>query len=172
MNWHDYFMSLALMAAKKSKDPSTQTGCVLVSPKTRVVLATGFNGFPRGIERPDGVEREEKYILTEHAERNAIYCAARQGTSLEGAEAYCTFIPCVECMRALIQVGVTTIYHAKEISEEMLSTGRWGSCEEAIKMGEEVGIVFHALSIKESPVEPIRINGGLDYLNEVVVITN
>lgn len=156
ISWNDYFMSLAVMAASKSKDPSTQTGCVIVS-KDHSVLATGFNGFPRGIEREE-VTREEKLELTEHAERNAIFCAARQGTALKGATVYCTFFPCMECMRAMIQSGIDQIFYAEEISYIMKGTGRWESCISALKLGQEAGIEVTPLRVSHLFLPSILIN--------------
>lgn len=110
LSWFDYFNELAHLTAKKSKDRSTKVGCVLVGPNHEI-RSTGFNGFCRGID--DTIEeyhqRPEKYFWTEHAERNAIYNAARNGIPLEGCVAYVTMQPCADCTRALIQSGITKI---------------------------------------------------------------
>lgn len=55
-------------------------------------------------------ERPQKYQWVEHAERNAIYNAARMGIPLKGCTAYITLAPCADCTRALIQSGITTVY--------------------------------------------------------------
>jgi dCMP deaminase len=106
-NWDRRFMDLAVHIAGWSKDRSRQVGCVFVG-EHREVLTTGYNGFPRGID--DGVEtrheRPAKYSWTEHAERNAIYNAARIGAKLMGSTVYVPWFPCINCARALIQVGV------------------------------------------------------------------
>ena len=49
MNWDEYFFDIIKSVSKKSKDPSTQVGCLIVSPNNEIV-STGFNGFPRGVE--------------------------------------------------------------------------------------------------------------------------
>lgn len=119
MTWHKYFVQLATVVATRSKDPSTKVGCVLVGPDHEV-LSTGFNGFPRGVREvingltdldPVRWERPTKYLYVEHAERNAIYNAARHGVSLRGATAYMNFAPypCTDCARALIQSGIHAI---------------------------------------------------------------
>lgn len=107
MDWDTYFMGIAKSVSFKSKDPSTQTGVVLVGPGHEV-KTTGYNGFPRGIEDGPGPrwERPEKYMWCEHAERNAVYNAARMGIALLGTTCYMESPPCVECARALIQSGV------------------------------------------------------------------
>lgn len=110
MNWDEYFNKMAHLVATKSKDRSTQVGCVIVGPEHEV-RTTGYNGFCRGIEDDvDGRhERPEKYLWTEHAERNAIYNAARNGVPLEGCTAYTTIFMCADCARALIQSGIKRV---------------------------------------------------------------
>lgn len=115
--WHKYFFEIALLSAKKSDDDSMGVGCVIVGPDNEI-RTTGYNGLPRGLEyTKDKRERPAKYAWTEHAERNAIYNAARMGTSLKGCKAYVTatnnkkggIVPCADCSRALIQSGVVEI---------------------------------------------------------------
>lgn len=112
LSWDELFILQAALIAQKSKDPSTKVGCVIVNDDN-VILSTGFNGFPRGIN--ENIEsrwkRPEKYTWVEHAERNAIFNAARVGVSLNGATAYLNWepMPCAECARALIQAGVKQI---------------------------------------------------------------
>lgn len=107
--WDQRFMALAELVAAWSKD-TTQVGCAIVSPD-RVVLSLGYNGIPRGCD--DGVParqtRPTKYLFAEHAERNAVFNAARTGTSLKGATAYVNWCPCADCARALIQAGVARL---------------------------------------------------------------
>jgi dCMP deaminase len=104
-------MALAQQLAGWSKDRSRQVGCVVVGPHQEV-RATGYNGFPRGID--DTVEarheRPAKYAWTEHAERNAIFNAARVGVSLDGCTLYVsTLFPCVDCARGIVQVGIKAL---------------------------------------------------------------
>lgn len=110
MNWDSYFMEMAELVASKSKDRSTKVGCVIVGPNHEV-RTTGYNGFCRGID--DDVderhERPEKYLWTEHAERNAIYNAARNGIRIEDCTAYTTVFPCADCARSFIQSGVKRV---------------------------------------------------------------
>lgn len=112
-SWDELFIMNAELVAQKSKDPSTKVGCIIVS-EDNVVLSMGFNGFPRGIHElgvPDRWQRPEKYHWIEHAERNAIYNAARSGAKLYGAKAYLNWEPkpCSDCTRALIQVGIVEV---------------------------------------------------------------
>lgn len=112
MKTPELWIDIAERISYQSKDRSTKVGCVIVSPHN-TILSTGWNGFPRGVIDTDEAkhERPAKYEWTEHAERNAIFNAARQGISLEGATAYLNWepYPCVECCRALVQSGVVRI---------------------------------------------------------------
>lgn len=112
-HWHARFLALAEHIAGWSKDPSTKVGCVIVGPD-KEVRAQGYNGFPRGVyETPERLVRPTKYLFTEHAERNAIYNAARVGTTTAGCTAYSTLCPCMDCARAIIQSGITTVVTRK-----------------------------------------------------------
>jgi dCMP deaminase len=109
-DWDRRYLDLARHIGAWSKDRSRQVGCVIVGPD-RLLRAIGFNGFPRGLDDdvPDRHERPVKYLWTEHAERNAIYTAARIGISLERATMYLPWFPCVDCSRAIVQVGITEL---------------------------------------------------------------
>jgi dCMP deaminase len=121
MDWDRYFIEVAEVVSRKSKDPSSQIGAVIVGPE-RQIISTGFNGFPRGIDEGDATrwERPAKYMWVEHAERNAVYNAARHGIALRGCTLYLygfgpIVVPCTECSKALIQSGIVEIvgYAAK-----------------------------------------------------------
>ena len=108
--WDDNFMNLARNVATWSKDRSRKVGCVLIGP-AKEVRSMGYNGMPRGVN--DEVEarhqRPAKYLWTEHAERNAIYNAARVGTPLLGCICYLPWYPCMDCARALVQAGIVEV---------------------------------------------------------------
>jgi len=84
--WNRYFLDLAALAATRSKDHSTKVGAVIVDTM-RNVIATGYNGFPAGIndDLEERHQRPMKYFYTVHAEENAILSAARRGAAV-GAE--------------------------------------------------------------------------------------
>src|SRR5210317_1151786 len=101
--WDLRFLELAKHISHWSKDPSTQVGAVAV--RNRRILATGYNGFPRGVaDLPGRLEnRNEKYLRTVHAEANAVAQAARNAISLEGSDIYVwPFLPCSSCCTLLI----------------------------------------------------------------------
>ena len=108
--WDQYFVDLARLTATRSKDRSSQVGAVIV--KNKIVLSTGYNGFPRGVndDVPERHERPEKYFWMVHAEDNAILNAARHGVQVEGGSLYVTpFAPCSKCARAIASVGIAEV---------------------------------------------------------------
>lgn len=112
-DWDDYFLGLARYVNTKSKD-ATKVGCVLVGPNNEI-RSTGYNGFPRDVDySASRMERPEKYYWMEHAERNAIYNAARMGTALDGCKAYVSWFTCMDCARGLVSSGVTEIVCEEE----------------------------------------------------------
>lgn len=137
--WDYRFVNAAQFYSEWSSDPSTKVGAVVVGNNNEI-LATGYNGFPRGVKEAlsdvefsrlmekvpiedaplalgiqqrllKRYERPSKYLYTEHAERNAIYNAARVGARLEGATLYMNYypLPCADCARAIIQSGIKRI---------------------------------------------------------------
>jgi dCMP deaminase len=111
-NWDKRFMLLAHHLADWSKEEGRRVGSVIVGPD-KEIRATGFNGLPRGVndDIPARHSRETgaKYKWSSHAERNAIYNAARVGTPLKGCTIYVPFFPCVECAKAIIQAGIVEL---------------------------------------------------------------
>ena len=141
MNWVDFFRNLAHNVKLKSKDERTQVGAVIVG-KDKEIVSTGYNSFPRGIEdnRKERQERPEKYFWFEHAERNAIYNAARIGVSTKGCTMYLTCgIPCADCARGIINAGITRIFIVRGASGA--TSEKWiESAERSMEMFEEAGV--------------------------------
>ena len=109
--WDHRFMRLAREISTWSKDPSTRIGAVVVNEERRI-LATGYNGFPRGIadtnERLN--DREQKYPRIIHAEMNALMNALYSGVSVKGATIYVYGLPvCSECTKSVIQAGISRV---------------------------------------------------------------
>lgn len=115
ISWDEYFMGIALLAAKRSKDPNTQVGACIVD-SNNVILATGYNGFPKGCsddEFPWDREGEiTKYPFVVHAELNAILNAS--GKDLHGARIYVALFPCNECAKAIIQSGIREVVYLSD----------------------------------------------------------
>ena len=135
--WDSYFFGIADSARMLSKDHATQLGAVIVGPD-KEIRSTGYNSFPRGIDdhNPARQKRPVKYLFIEHAERNAIYNAARVGIPLKGCILYCEWPPCADCARGAIQAGIVEI-----VFRNYPPIDRWGShCDAAAEMLEEAGV--------------------------------
>jgi dCMP deaminase len=108
--WDETFMELAYVIAEcRSKDPSTQVGCVIVN-EDRDPVAFGYNGFGQGALETDKLwERPVKYDHVIHAEANAIGRAAKRGCPTDGCTAYITAFPCLPCAKQLIAAGIKRV---------------------------------------------------------------
>ena len=137
------FLQISHTIAKRSKDPSTQLGAVIVGPDHEI-RSTGYNCFPRGIddEVPERYERPEEYKWVEHAERNAIYNAARMGTPLKDCIIYVPWFPCTDCARAIIQVGIVEV-----VIEDTEVPDRWREdFTRSLQMFSEAGVNVRRLN--------------------------
>lgn len=118
ISWDDYFMGLALLSAKRSKDPSSQVGACIVDKNTNRIISVGYNGLPRFCsddEYPwnrDGESMNTKYFYVVHAELNAILNS--RGANLEESRLYTTLFPCNECAKAIIQSGIKEIVYLSD----------------------------------------------------------
>lgn len=153
MNWDEYYMRLAYLVARKSKDPSTRIGSVIV--KNNNIISTGYNGIPRGVLDPcDGHDhlinrttRPEKYHWFAHSERNSIYFAARNGAAIEGATLYTLGVPCSDCGIAIIQSGIKRVIVHKQWGKEIFEN--WEVSQLITKqMFSEAGVVLEFLDQK------------------------
>ena len=117
ISWDEYFMGVAMLAARRSKDPSTQVGACIVSPEN-IIISTGYNGMPKGCSDDEfpwartGEENETKYPYVVHAELNAILNA--NGRDLRGSRIYVALFPCNECAKAIIQSGIREIVYLSD----------------------------------------------------------
>ena len=115
INWDEYFMGIAMLAARRSKDPSTQVGACIVSPDN-IIISTGYNGMPKGCsddEFPwDRTGEDTKYPYVVHAELNAILNA--NGRDLRGSRLYVALFPGNECAKAFIQSGVKVVRYLSD----------------------------------------------------------
>jgi dCMP deaminase len=131
-SWEDYFMEIAQVVSTRSSCLRRHVGAVLV--KNRQILATGYNGVPRGMRHCEevgclrdrlGIPSGERQELCRglHAEQNAIIQAAYHGIAVNGSELYCTLQPCVTCAKTLINAGIVAVYfrgvYPDELSMEM-----------------------------------------------------
>lgn len=114
-NWEKRWGEILEQVKVWSKDKSTQVSAVIVDEESQTPITFGYNGFPRGCN--DDIKsrnkRPEKYLWTEHAERNCIYNAAREGKSIKGKTLYVSMFPCADCARGIIQSGIIKVVTPK-----------------------------------------------------------
>lgn len=139
LNWDDYFMATALLSSKRSKDPSTQVGAVIVDRDNRIV-SIGYNGFPRGCDddefpwgKPNN-DYEHKKMYVVHAEANAIL--NKNSANIKGMKLYTTLFPCNECAKLVVQSGITEIYYLSDKHEKN------PAFRASKRMFDAVGIVY------------------------------
>ena len=125
INWDEYFMGIALLSCKRSKDPNTKVGACIVDDDNKVV-SIGYNGMPKGLDesklswnKNDGLD--SKYLYVCHAEFNAIL-NTRNGSSLKGCTLYVTLFPCNECAKAIVQTGIKKIVYLDDKYHDTLFT--------------------------------------------------
>ncbi len=138
ISWDEYFMGVALLSAKRSKDPSTQVGACIVNADNRIV-SVGYNGFPRGCsdeefpwERNADNQNDTKYPFVCHAELNAILNAS--GREMRGTRIYVALFPCNECAKAIIQAGISEVIY---LSDKYKNTD---NCLASRRMLEAAGV--------------------------------
>jgi dCMP deaminase len=127
-SWESYFFDIARVVATRSTCGRRHVGAVLV--KNRQILATGYNGAPRGLAHcgEKGCLRDQLQIPSGerhelcrglHAEQNAIVQAAYHGVAIAGAELYCTNQPCVVCAKMIVNAGICRVYFAGGYPDEL-----------------------------------------------------
>lgn len=152
INWEQFFMGIAKLAAGRSKDPSTQVGACIVSEDNRI-LSIGYNGAPNNY--PDdkfpwernGDTIETKYAYVCHAESNAIcnYLGSRK--DFKGARIFVDLFPCNECAKNIIQSGIKEVIYLSDkyadTSETIVAKHLFDACGVKYrKLGEENMVVL------------------------------
>ena len=132
--WDQRFLDLASHVADWSKDPSTKVGSVVVASDRRI-MSLGYNGFPRGVEDTHERlnDRETKYKYVAHAERNAL---DNTDQGVRGCAMYVTLQPCPECVKSIIQRGITKVVYKYNAERENLSQ----FLQYSLTMLEEAGV--------------------------------
>lgn len=117
ISWDEYFMSVAKLAAMRSKDPNTQVGCCIVSRDNRI-LSAGYNGAPNGFNDDDfpwgreGNRLDTKYMYVCHSELNAILNYRGNNNDFIDGKIYVRYFPCNECAKAIIQAGIKEVIYS------------------------------------------------------------
>jgi len=131
--WDEYFMQIAVLVAERSTCIRKKVGAVIIRDKH--ILATGYNGAPKGLPHCSevgclreklGIPSGERVEMCRgiHAEQNALVQAARFGISLEGGVCYTTLQPCVTCTKLLVNSGISKVIfkegYADKLGEEIM----------------------------------------------------
>lgn len=137
-SWDETFMHEAYWWARRSKDPRTKIGAVLVLPGDKDPISHGYNGFARAVNDNDmrRWERPEKYEWVVHAEDNAVLNCARKGQSSKGSIMYTQGVPCARCADACVQGGIVEIVVHKQWQEYEKKFG-WEKWIESAKRSEQ-----------------------------------
>ncbi|HEX6913807.1 MAG TPA: dCMP deaminase family protein [Chitinophagaceae bacterium] len=156
ISWDEYFMGVALLSGRRSKDPNTQVGACIVSQQNKIVGA-GYNGLPAGCSdeafpwEKHGSFLETKYPYVCHAELNAIL--NNIGMDLRGCRIYTALFPCNECSKAIIQSG---------IREVIFLSDKYDGTEVSIaskKMLDTAGVSYRKVEVKRDKIE-LSFNEG------------
>jgi dCMP deaminase len=127
------------LAELYSDDPMTKNGAVIVD-RYGEVIGVGATSLPRGVKRsPERFDRPTKYSYLIHAERKAIFDAARKNGQLDGATMYCPWYACADCAQAIIDVGIVRVIGHKQMLDR--TPDRWKqTIEAATIMFQESGV--------------------------------
>jgi dCMP deaminase len=158
ISWDEYFMGVALLSARRSKDPNTQVGACIVNDKNKIVGA-GYNGLPIGCSDDEfpwdkqGDFLNTKYPFVCHAELNAIL--NNIGMDLKGCKIYTALFPCNECTKAIIQSGISEVIFLSDkyaLSDAALASKRMLDTAGVRYRKVTTGIEQLVLSYKEEDV--------------------
>lgn len=173
--WDQLYITMCYLVGMRSLDAHTHVGSV-ITDSDNVLVSTGYNSLPRGIEIDEDEirlsrENGEKYYWMEHAERNAIYNAARRGTVLKGCKLYVPWMPCSDCCRAIIQTGINEVIIHRNGQDfyDKNTNGKWDAAyKRTLTMFEESGVKVRFVEC-DVVVPEIYMNGiihdAYQYLN-------
>jgi len=128
-DWQQYFFKFDNLASERSTCLRRKVGAVLV--KDNMVIATGYNGPPRGLphcSEVGGCKRAtmnipsgERHELCRglHAEQNAIIQAARSGLNINGCDLYCSNRPCAICTKMIINAGISKVFYYEDYNDPL-----------------------------------------------------
>ncbi|OGC03993.1 cytidine deaminase [candidate division WOR-1 bacterium RIFOXYA12_FULL_43_27] len=127
-SWDEYFLKITFDAAERATCVKRKVGAIIV--KNNRILSTGYNGAPKGLEHcteatclrkklniPSGERHELCRGL--HAEQNAIIQAAVYGVNIEGGTLYCTFQPCVICVKMMLNAGIKRLVYKGDYPDKL-----------------------------------------------------
>lgn len=130
-----------LYASTHSTDNSTQNAAFLVNDEGEI-LSKSANFFPKGVTfSSDRLNRPQKYMFYEHAERNVIYDCAKNGIKTDGLTMFVVSFACADCARAIIQAGIKKVIGWKKAYDVLPE--RWKeSVNVGLMMFQEAGVEY------------------------------
>lgn len=140
ITWKELFYQIALLSSRRSEDPHTKVGAVIV--KDEHVLGIGYNGVPRNFKGKFDWHTSEKYDYVIHAEMNAIANATNIGANITNSEIYLTLSPCHDCMKLIVQHQIKKVYF----------TNRYKDFELSLKIATECGIKMVELEVENEKI--------------------
>ena len=158
--WDEYFMEIAETVAKRSKDPSSKNGCVIVDEKKRPV-SFGYNGTIQGADESKMTlsERPMKYYFAIHSEMNALIFAGRD---LSGCTLYNMIATCENCLKHCLQAGIKRFVY-KELRVHSHSTDQKKSMT---NIDTDEAIIRLLAACPE--VETLNITNGKTYTQDIL----
>ena len=159
-SWDEYFMGIADEAAKRSKDPSTQLGCVIVDPNHRPV-SFGYNGMIQGADESKMTlsERPMKYYFAIHSEMNALLFAKRDVT---GCTLYNTVATCENCLKYCLQAGIKLFVYRR------LRVRSYSENEKKSMTNIETDEAVVRLLASMPEVETLNLSNGKTYIEDIL----
>lgn len=159
-DWDEYFMGIADEVARRSKDPSSQNGCVIVDAYHRPV-SFGYNGTIQGADESKMTltERPMKYYFAIHSEMNALLFAGRE---LTGCTIYNKMATCENCLKYCLQAGIRRFVY-KELRVGSYRNGR-AKTMNTIETDEAVIRLLAAVP----GVETLNISNGKNYVQDIL----
>ena len=153
IDFNSYFAGIVNAVSSKSNN-KIKLGAIIVN-SDNVLLSSGYNSFVRNCNDDPRKLFHEKSTYIEHAERNAIFNAAREGIRLKDTTLYCTWYPCVECARAIIQVGIKRVIALTKIEDCPIKWQKPLTRGKQLLMECKVNILYHQdNSILDNMIKP------------------
>ena len=159
-DWDSYFMGIAEEVAKRSKDPSSQNGCVIVDARRRPV-SFGYNGTIQGADESKMTlsERPMKYYFAIHSEMNAVIFAGRD---LTGCTLYNKMATCENCLKYCLQAGIKRFVY----KELRVASYRSGGKKSMTNIDTDEAIIRLLASCPD--VETLNISNGKTYIQDIL----
>ncbi|XP_071447579.1 deoxycytidylate deaminase-like isoform X2 [Hetaerina americana] len=168
INWSDYFMSMAFLAAKRSKDPVTQVGACVVNDENKVV-GLGYNGMPTGCSddefpwsKGSRQDLDNKYLYVCHAEMNAIL--NKNTKDVKGCTMYVALFPCNECAKIITQSGIKEVVYMSDkyahkvetIASKRMFDAAGIKYRQHIPESKQIVIDFSEINWNQQPSTPLK----------------